>query len=76
MQGRRSMSRPTAREVSEMSEFDLTEDLEPEESPDEEEYEASEQEAVSEDTGTVYDEQGQPAVTPHDLEGEDEDDKE
>ena len=53
-----------------MSEFDLTEDLEPEESPDEEEYEASEQEAVSEDTGTVYDGQGQPAVTPHDLEGD------
>lgn len=62
------MSRPTAREVSEMSEFDLTEDLEPEESPDEEEYEASEREAVSEDTGTVYESHGEPALTPHDLE--------
>jgi hypothetical protein len=51
-----------------MSEFDLTEDLEPDESPDEEEYEASEPEAVSEDTGTVYDPHGEPAVTPHDLE--------
>ncbi|WP_041546763.1 MULTISPECIES: hypothetical protein [unclassified Nocardioides] len=59
-----------------MSEFDLTEDLEPEESPDEEEYEANEQEAVSAETGTVYDGRGEPAVTPHDLEGEDEDDEE
>lgn len=51
-----------------MSEFDLTEDLEPEESPDAEEYEASEREAVSEDTGTVYERHGEPLVTPHDLE--------
>ena len=51
-----------------MSEFDLTEDIEPEESPDEEEYGASEREAVSEDTGTVYEAHGEPAVTPHDLE--------
>lgn len=53
-----------------MSEFDLTEDVEPEEGPDEEEYEASEREAVSEETGTVYDGLGEPAVTPHDLEGD------
>jgi hypothetical protein len=59
-----------------MSEFDLTEDLEPDESPDEEEYEASEQEAVSDETGTVYDGDGEPAVTPHDLEGDTEEDEE
>ncbi|WP_296601847.1 hypothetical protein [Nocardioides sp.] len=53
-----------------MSEFDLTEDIEPEESPDEEEYEATEREAVSEDTGTVYDPLGEPDATPHDLEGD------
>jgi len=51
-----------------MSEFDLTEDLEPDETPDEEEYEANEQEEVSEETGTVYDGRGEPAVTPQDLE--------
>jgi len=56
-----------------MSEFDLTEDVEPDEAPDEEEYEANEQEAVSEETGTVYDGHGEPAVTPHDLERVDED---
>lgn len=59
-----------------MSEFDLTEDLEPEQSPDEEEYEATEQGAVSEDTGTVYDPRGEPAVTPRDLEPEAEDEDE
>ena len=58
------------------SEFDLTEDLEPEESPDEEEYEASEREEVSEDTGTEYDVTGEPQVTPHDLEPDDQADEE
>ncbi|HEY0948575.1 hypothetical protein [Nocardioides sp.] len=56
-----------------MSEFDLTEDVEPDETPDAEEYEANEQEAVSEETGTVYDGRGEPAVTPQDLERADED---
>ena len=55
-----------------MSEFD-TEDLEPEERPDEEEYEASEREEVSKETGTVYDGQGQPEATPLDIEVESED---
>ena len=56
-----------------MSEFDMTEDLEPEERPDEEEYEASEREEVSEETGTVYDGRGEPEATPHDVELESED---
>jgi hypothetical protein len=59
-----------------MSEFDLTEDLEREESPDEEEYEASEGEEISEDTGTEYDVTGEPQVTPHDLQPDDEADEE
>jgi hypothetical protein len=59
-----------------MSEFDLTEDLEPEESPDEEEYEASEREVVSEDTGTEYDPAGEPEATPQDLTSDDETDEE
>jgi hypothetical protein len=59
-----------------MSEFDLTEDLEPEERPDEEEYEASEREEVSKETGTVYDGLGQPETTPHDIELESEDTEE
>ena len=50
-----------------MSEFDLTEDLEPEERPDEEEYEADQREAVSGDTGTHYDPLGEPEATPQDL---------
>jgi hypothetical protein len=59
-----------------MSEFDLTEDLEPDDTPDEEEYEASEREAVSDDTGTTYDGLGEPLATPHDLEPDDEADEE
>jgi len=59
-----------------MSEFDLTEDVEPDDAPDAEEYEADEREAVSEDTGTQYDEAGQPLATPHDLETDDEADEE
>jgi hypothetical protein len=59
-----------------MSEFDLTEDLEPDERPDEEEYEATEREEVSKETGTVYDGQGQPEATPQDLERESEDPEE
>jgi hypothetical protein len=59
-----------------MSEFDLTEDLEPDDRPDEEEYEASEREEVSDDTGTVYDRAGQPEATPHDFEPEADDEDE
>jgi hypothetical protein len=41
-----------------------------------EEYMSNDQSAaVSPDTGTVYDEQGEPEVTPHDLEDEDEEDE-
>ncbi len=37
--------------------------------PDPEEYESDEREtAVSEETGTVYDVEGEPETTPHDLE--------
>lgn len=50
-----------------MSEFDLTEDLEPEARPDEEEFEADERVAVSPDTGTHYDPLGEPEATPQDL---------
>jgi hypothetical protein len=59
-----------------MSEFDLTEDIQPDDSPDQEEYEANEREAVSDETGTVYDGQGQPEATPQDLEADTEDDEE
>lgn len=59
-----------------MSEFDLTEDLPPDERPDEEEYHAGEREAVSDDTGTVYEDGGEPLVTQHDLSLESEDSEE
>ena len=37
--------------------------------PDPEEYEADEREtAVSDETGTVYDVEGEPETTPHDIE--------
>jgi hypothetical protein len=62
-----------------MSEFDLTEDLEPDDSPDEEEYEPDEPDlVVSPETGTVYYEEGAAEATPHDLavdEDEDEDEE-
>lgn len=35
-----------------------------------EEYMSNDQSAVSEDTGTVYDERGEAEATPHDLEPE------
>lgn len=50
-----------------MSEFDLTEDLPPEERPEPaspEDYEPEEPE--SPETGTVYDPEGEPAQTPQD----------
>ena len=59
-----------------MSEFDLTEDLEPEETPDEEEYEPGQPEAVvSPETGTVYREEGEAELTPLDADLEDEDEE-
>ena len=63
-----------------MSEFD-THDYPPEEGAlaeeSAEDYEPDEQiAAVSADTGTVYDEDGEAEITPHDLEFEDEDDAE
>jgi hypothetical protein len=45
---------------------------EPDEKPDPEEYEAEGEGAVSGDTGTVYEGEGEAAVTPHDSEPEDE----
>ena len=51
-----------------MSEFDLTEDIVPDEQPDEEEFEPSDPGADSADTGTHYDELGEPDATPLDLE--------
>ena len=54
-----------------MSEFDQTDDVLPEERPDEEEFTGTEPGADSDDTGTHYDEQGEAEVTPHDLEAVD-----
>lgn len=51
-----------------MSEFDTTDGIEPEEAPDEEEYAGEDPGPVSTDTGTHYDEHGEPETTPHDLE--------
>jgi hypothetical protein len=51
-----------------MSEFDQTEDILPEEAPDEEEFEGTEPGASSEETGTHYDEFGEADLTPHDEE--------
>ena len=56
-----------------MSEFDLTEDIEPEEKPDPEEFDGTEPGADSEDTGTHYDEFGETETTPHDVDVEAED---
>ena len=56
-----------------MSEFDLAEDLEPADSPDEEEFAATEPGEDSDDTGTHYDEYGEAETTPHDLESGDDD---
>jgi hypothetical protein len=50
-----------------MSEFDQTDDIEPEDRPDPEEFEGTEPGADSEDTGTHYDELGEAEMTPHDL---------
>ncbi len=60
------MSRPTAPEVSEMSEFD-TEEPVLDEAP-------GEDEVLSDETGTIYDVTGEAETTPHDLE-DDEDEE-
>lgn len=62
-------------EVSEMSEFDVTDGIEPDEAPDEEEYVGEDPGPVSTDTGTYYDERGEAETTPHDLEDEVEDEE-
>ena len=49
-----------------MSEFDQTDDIAPEERPDEEEFEPTDPGADSPDTGTHYDEFGEADATPHD----------
>ena len=67
MQGRPSMSRPTAPEVSEMSEFD-TEEPVLDETP-------GEDEVLSDDTGTIYDVTGEAETTPQDLVDDDEDEE-
>ncbi len=61
-----------------MSEFDQTDEVTPEEQPDEEEYVGEDPGATSPDTGTSYDERGEAETTPHDLEisGEDAEDAE
>jgi hypothetical protein len=57
-----------------MSEFDQTDDVLPEERPDEEEFVGTEPGAESDDTGTHYDEFGEAEATPHDEESDDDDD--
>ena len=59
-----------------MSEFDLTEDIAPDEEPDAEEFDGTEPGADSEDTGTHYNEFGEPEATPHDVAPDDEPDDE
>lgn len=54
-----------------MSEFDQTDDIQPEEQPDAEEFEGTEPGADSPDTGTHYDEQGEAEATPHDTDPDD-----
>ena len=49
-----------------MSEFDQTDEIQPEERPDAEEFEGTDPGADSEDTGTHYDELGEADATPHD----------
>jgi len=51
-----------------MSEFDVIDDLEPDDAPDEEEFEGTEGGVDSDDTGTHYDEFGEAQTTPHDIE--------
>lgn len=55
-----------------MSEFDLTEDIEPDEEPDAEEFDGTDPGADSDDTGTHYDEHGEIETTAHDVELADE----
>lgn len=48
---------------------DVVQDVEPEETPDAEEYHADD-DTVSDDTGTAYDVTGEPDATPQDVEPE------
>ena len=50
-----------------MSEFDQTDDVLPEETPDEEEFEGTDPGASSDETGTRYDDFGEADATPHDA---------
>jgi len=58
-----------------MSEFDLTEDVELLDVESEEEYEPADHGALSPDTGTSYDEEGEAETTPHDEEYDEESDE-
>lgn len=55
--------------MTEIPEDNLAEQAEPTQAPDPEEYEA--EEPVSPDTGTLYEQSGEPDRTPHDDELED-----
>ncbi|MDF1605715.1 hypothetical protein [Nocardioides sp. YIM 152315] len=59
-----------------MSEFDTTDEVEPEERPDEEEYVGEGDGPTSRETGTRYDEQGEAETTPQDLVEDDDEDEE
>ncbi|HEU5038648.1 MAG TPA: hypothetical protein VFT70_16700 [Nocardioides sp.] len=51
-----------------MSEFDQADEIQPEDRPDEEEFEGTDPGADSDETGTHYDELGEADATPHDAE--------
>ncbi|WP_243056568.1 hypothetical protein [Nocardioides sp. SR21] len=56
-----------------MSEFDMTEGIQPDEEPDAEEFEGTEPGEDSDDTGTHYDELGEAETTANDVEADAED---
>ena len=56
--------------MTEVPPEDLTETPEQPDQQDPEEYEPDESSAVSPDTGTTYEGEGEPASTPHDVETE------
>lgn len=58
--------------MTEVPPEDLTEAVGQPDSQDPEEYEPGEASAVSPDTGTAYEGEGEPASTPHDAEPESE----
>lgn len=59
-----------------MSEFDMTEGIQPDEEPDAEEFEGTEPGEDSDDTGTHYDELGEPETTAKDVAPPDVEDEE